>query len=208
MLRGGVSTESISTEFNQLKNITQMSASCASCEKAAIKCDHPPPTLFDKFKDMTRKRTLKPFILVTFLFLFMQFCGIFVMRPYIVPILSAHGILLDANFVTIILGVLGILANIFIVFFIRLMGKRRIYLYSTFLNFICCFGLSKIYDLRGKKIYSFQIFRHFTHPLQAFTVGYSSPPLGIQLISSKMAQSWRQYEQMLEVTTILHSPCF
>lgn len=152
VLRGWVSTESISAEFNQLKNIGEMSVSCLNCEKAGSKCDHASPTLFDKFKDMTRKRTLKPFILITILFLFMQFSGMFAMRPYIVQIISVHGISLDANFTTILLGILGILANVFIVFTIRTLGKRRIYLWSMIGNFVSSFGLSEFFrDLKKKK---------------------------------------------------------
>lgn len=120
-----------------------MSVSCGECEKLGIKCDHPPPTLLEKFKDMAKKRSLKPFVLSTLMFLFMQFTGIFIMRPYIVPILKAHGISLDPNFTTIILGVLGILANVFIVLTVRSIGKRNIYLYSMVGNFVCSFGLSK-----------------------------------------------------------------
>lgn len=122
-----------------------MSASCESCVKASATCTHPPPTLVDKFKDMTKKRTLKPFALVTFLFLLMQFTAMFAMRPYIVQVLKAHGILLDANLTTTIIAVIGILANVCIVLFIRSMGKRRIYLYSMIGNFLTCFGLSKFY---------------------------------------------------------------
>lgn len=145
VLRGWVSTESISPEFQQLKQISQMSASCESCAKSSTKCSHPPPKLVDKFKDMTKKRTLKPFALVTILFLLMQFTAMFAMRPYIVQILSAHGISLDANVTTTIIGVIGILANVCIVLFIRSMGKRRIYLYSMVGNFLTCFGLCKIH---------------------------------------------------------------
>ncbi|XP_055307332.1 facilitated trehalose transporter Tret1-2 homolog [Sitodiplosis mosellana] len=142
VLRGWVSTESISAEFRQLKNIGEISVSCSNCEKSGSKCDHAPPTLSDKLKDMTKKRTLKPFTLITILFLFMQFSGMFAMRPYIVQIINVHGISLDANFTTILLGVLGILANVFIVFTIQSLGKRRIYLYSMVGNFVSSFGLS------------------------------------------------------------------
>lgn len=141
VLRGWVSSKSISLELDQLKHINEMSATCVDCEKFNIKCIHPPPTLFDICKDIIRKRTMKPLLLITILFLVMQFSGMFAMRPYIVPILNAHGIAFDANFTTVILGVLGILANIVNVFTIRFLGKRRIYLWSMIGNFISCFGL-------------------------------------------------------------------
>ncbi|XP_055306844.1 facilitated trehalose transporter Tret1-like, partial [Sitodiplosis mosellana] len=142
VLRGWVAGEIVSPELDQLKRISEISATCSDCEKSGSKCDHPPPTLLNKLKDTTRKRTLKPLLLVTILFFVMQFSGMFAMRPYIVPILNAHGIAFDANFTTIILGVLGISANVFIVFTIRILGKRRIYLWSMVGNFVSCFGLS------------------------------------------------------------------
>lgn len=143
VLRGWVSIKCITPELDQLKHISEMSATCVDCEKSGIKCVHPPSTVIDKFKDMTRKRTLKPFFLVAIMFLFMQFSGMFAMRPYIVLVLNAHGIALDANFTTVILGLLGILANVVNVFTIRILRKRRTYLISMVGSFLSCFGLSK-----------------------------------------------------------------
>ncbi|XP_031639275.1 facilitated trehalose transporter Tret1-like [Contarinia nasturtii] len=142
VLRGWVSSKTITPELDQLKRASELSASCVNCEKSGQKCNHPPPTLFDKLKDITRKRTLKPFSIISILFLLMQFSGMFAMRPYIVPILNAHGIAFSANFITVMLGVLGILANICIALTVRTIGKRRIYLYSMVGNFVSCFGLS------------------------------------------------------------------
>lgn len=142
-LRGGVSIESISMELNQLKEVNKLSSACLSCEKQSIKCDHPPPSILSKLTDITHKRTLKPFILITLLFLIMQFSGMMVMRPYIIQILNAHGISFDAGMITVLFGLLGILANICILISIRTLGKRRIYLYSMIGNCICSFGLSE-----------------------------------------------------------------
>lgn len=141
ILRGWVSTESISTEFKQLQQISEMSSACGDCMKSNVKCTHPAPTLLNKFKDMTRKRSLKPFLLVITAFAFMQFTAMFAMRPYIVPILSAFGILLDANLTTTIIGAIGVLANVVLTLFVRLLGKRRIYLWSNIGTFLTCFGL-------------------------------------------------------------------
>lgn len=142
-LRGWVSPKAVSAELNQLKRVSELSTSCMECEKQEIKCEHPPPSLLDKCKDMTRKRTLKPFVLVSILFVLMQFSGMFATRPFIVSILISFGINFDANFVTVILGAIGILANFCILFSVRLLGKRNIYLYSMLGNFITCFGLGK-----------------------------------------------------------------
>lgn len=85
-LRGWVSPAAVSDEFKDLQRYNAMASSCLSCEKLVTKCEHPPPTLLEKVKDIGRKRTLKPFILVAFQCFIMQFCGIFAMRPYIVQV--------------------------------------------------------------------------------------------------------------------------
>lgn len=127
-LRGWVSSVAVTAELNQFKKVSELSAET--------------PGMMDKLKDMTHMRTLKPFILVSILFVFMQFSGMFQTRPYIVPILSAYGISLDANLTTVILGVIGVLANVAILFSIRAVGKRNIYLYSMVGNLLTCIGLS------------------------------------------------------------------
>lgn len=64
------------------------------------------------------------------------------MRPYIVPILNAYGIPFGANFTTVLLGVLGIFAGICIMSTVKMLGKRKIYLFSLVGSFLSCFGLS------------------------------------------------------------------
>lgn len=65
------------------------------------------------------------------------------MRSYIVQVLRAYAIPLDANFCTTILGVIGVFANVFNVVLIRQLGKRRIYLYAQAGNILSGFGLCK-----------------------------------------------------------------
>lgn len=65
------------------------------------------------------------------------------MRPYIVQILRAFNVPLDANVTTVILGLIGILANIGLLGTVKRVGKRRIYLWSMVPTFLSCIGLSK-----------------------------------------------------------------
>lgn len=65
------------------------------------------------------------------------------MRPYIIPILRAYGIPLDANFTTILLGSLGILACFCLLVTIRWTGKRKAFLLSIFGTFFTFLALSK-----------------------------------------------------------------
>lgn len=142
-LRGWVSPEAVANEFHELQRYNELSNSCASCQKQSIKCSHSISNFRDKFKDMTRKRTLKPFILITILYILMEFSGMFVMRPYIVQILNAYGVPLDANLTTVILGLLGVAANLCLLAIVKFVGKRKIYLWSMVGTFLSCFALSK-----------------------------------------------------------------
>lgn len=134
----------VSDELDQLKQIFKLSTSCATCIKDNIECEHLTSSFYGKIRDLTKKRTLKPFILVISLFFLMQFSGMIVMRPYLVPILNAYGISLNANLITAIIGLLVVIANIFIIISVGFFGKRKLYLCSMAVNVIGCFGLSKI----------------------------------------------------------------
>lgn len=140
-----MSKQAISSELEQLKQVKELATSCRCCVKHGIKCEHEQSTLTfcGKLKDMTRKRTLKPLILILFLFFVMQFCAMNLMRPYLVPILNAYGIPLETNLMTVILGSLGLLAKFFTMASITTCGKRNLFLYSTVGYFMGCFGLSR-----------------------------------------------------------------
>lgn len=100
-LRGWVSPKAVENEFNGLVRYNEVSKSCAKCVKAELKCTHPPPTIREQFKELLRKRNLKPFFLLSFAFFIAQFNGMFAMRPYIVQILKAYGIPVSPNWGTV-----------------------------------------------------------------------------------------------------------
>lgn len=142
-LRGWVSPKAVETEFKSLQRYNERSNSCNVCAKRNVKCTHPAPTIWEKLRELTRKRTLKPFLLVMSIFLLSQFTGILAMRPYTVQILQAYGIPLDASWATVIVGLVGLFGNIILLCIIRLTGKRKIYLFALAVTFISCFVLGK-----------------------------------------------------------------
>lgn len=144
-LRGGVSSQAISVELEALQQTQAMSQACQSCDKLADPCKHTNnnSNIWEKCSVLLQMNTLKPLVLIVILLFFMQFCALFGMRPYMVQILRAHAIPVDANMFTTILGVTGVVANVFNVAFIRRVGKRNIYLYSQMGNAVTCFALSK-----------------------------------------------------------------
>lgn len=103
-LRGWVSPKAVEKEFAEIKRYSEFSKACSDCVKSNEKCPHPPPTAVQKLKELTRKRTLKPFSLLVIIYLFTHFSGMHAMRPYIVLILKAYGTPISANYATVVLG--------------------------------------------------------------------------------------------------------
>lgn len=142
-LRGWVSPESVHDEYTHLQKYTNYSKTCDNCvRRQLVECEHM-ETVKDKLKQFSRKRILKPFILITMLEFFSQFCGVMSWRPYIIQILDTYSIQIDANLTTVIMSMFGFAARACLVPFIKMMGKRRIYLASSIVTFLCCFGLSQ-----------------------------------------------------------------
>lgn len=140
-LRGCVTSETVQEEYQQLQKYSTVSSACVKCAKKTIKCDHK-ENFNDKLKQITRKRIIKPFILITTLQFFLQFCAINSWRPYMIQILNAFTVPWDGNMVTVVLSLLGFAGRLSLLPILKAMGKRRIYLTSSIVTFLCCFGLS------------------------------------------------------------------
>ena len=111
-LRGWVSPKAVDKEFKEMLRYSEHASKCKFCQKTGSKCDHPPPTEIEKFKELTRKRILRPFALVMSYFAFVQFTGIQGMRPFLVQIFQAYKVPIDASWATVSIGLVGIFANI------------------------------------------------------------------------------------------------
>lgn len=140
-LRGWVAPEMVRDEYEHLKNYSILSKACNKCTKLQMICDHT-ESLEDKLKQLSRRRIFKPFILIMSLEFFTQFCGVMSWRPYVIQILNAYAIQMSPSLVTIIMSTLGFFARLFLLVIIKVVGKRRIYLISSIVTCLCCFGLS------------------------------------------------------------------
>lgn len=141
-LRGWVSPKAIDKEFQEMIRYSENSNKCNQCQKANIKCEHPPPTILKKFAELKRKRTLKAFFLVMILFAIGQFSGILAMRPFMVQIFKAYGVPIDPSWATVGIGVVGLLANISCMSCVKIIGKRRICLIGLSGSLLCCAALA------------------------------------------------------------------
>lgn len=111
-LRGWVSRETVAQEFHDLKRHSEVSKSCNMCIKQNQKCIHPLPTMVEKFAELKRKRTIKPFVIVISLFFLAQFSGMMSMRPFIVQIFKAYNSPIPPDNAAAIMSLLDNLANI------------------------------------------------------------------------------------------------
>lgn len=100
-LRGWVSENIVKTEFDEAKRYSEYSNACASCIKAKLKCLHPPPTLKEKFTELLRKRTLKPFTILVIISFIGHFSGMYQLLPYTVQILDSYGSPMSPNWASV-----------------------------------------------------------------------------------------------------------
>lgn len=63
------------------------------------------------------------------------------MRPYVVQIMKAYGVPIDANWATVIMGFVGLIANIILLCVVKAFGKRRIILFSMVGSIMSCAAL-------------------------------------------------------------------
>lgn len=158
----------VEKEFNEIQRYSDDSTRCIPCQKTDIKCTHKSATPFELFKELFRKRTLKPFALVMSMFLFCQFSGLTAMRPYLVQIFQTFSIPIDASWATVIIGLLGFAANITCTCLIKPLGKRKIALISMFGTCISVISLA---------VYAYQVLPPGTtsfekHELVQKNIGY------------------------------------
>lgn len=141
-LRGWVSPKAVEKEFQEMKRYSESANKCTPCQKSqALTCSHRPPFL-ERTKELLRKRTLKPFFLVLAFFAFTQFSGMHGMRPYLVQIFETFSLPIDSNWGTVMIGLMGLLANIVATFTVKFIGKRRLALFSMAATCLCCLSLS------------------------------------------------------------------
>lgn len=140
-LRGCVSPETVIEEHQNLREYNTQLHICEKCSKQSTECSHS-ATFRDKFKQLGSKRIIKPFILVTLLQFFLQFCAVNSSRSYILQILNAYQIQWNVNFSAVVITSFGFVGRLALLPILKRVGKRKIYLTSSIATSLCCFGLS------------------------------------------------------------------
>lgn len=130
-LRGWVSADTVRDELARLESHSALTTNT---------------TFLDKFRELRRHRTLKPFILAITLNFLLEFSGAMVWRAYIIQVLKAYGMPWDANFITTILSSVSIAGSCCVMLTVKTFGKRRLYLSSTIVVVFCAIGLSESFE--------------------------------------------------------------
>lgn len=177
-LRGWVPKELVQDEFKKLQTHSIVSSACDTCAEQLIPCPHPKATLRDKLMELTKKRTMKPFVLVILLEFLVEFGGAIVWRPYFVQVLKAYGMPMDLNVMMITLGLLSIFGSCFFMVAVKSFGKRLLYLTSTAVVVICSVGLSKTLWLREKHFWILIEFLLAIFRVKVFLVSFSFRRIG------------------------------
>lgn len=142
-LRGWVQPLSVQSEYQQLRAFSETSRTCAECQQLAIECKHLKSSYLANIKSLAHKRIQKPFLLCVLMEIFMQFSALLSMRPYIIQIFKAHGIQLDASLVAVYMSIVSNASCLCLVFVIKIVGKRRLFLGSSMTCAILCFALGE-----------------------------------------------------------------
>ncbi|XP_069673787.1 facilitated trehalose transporter Tret1-like [Periplaneta americana] len=92
----------------------------------------------ETWKEMLRRPTLRPLILVNTYFLLLNFGGMAAIRPYMVHVFREYGMHDEAEWITVGAGVLGLLGSVTLVLTVNWLGKRLISLLCMTGNAVCC----------------------------------------------------------------------
>ncbi|KAJ4438370.1 hypothetical protein ANN_14312 [Periplaneta americana] len=133
-LRGWVAPGAIKKEFDELvvysDNVKKLKKDEAATSKQNI--------FRRKLRELRKPQTLRPLMLVIMFFFFQHWSGFSGMRPYMVKVFEEYGLPLDAHWVTVVTGVIGMIGNIVCMVGVPWWGKRPISLVSMAVSCMSC----------------------------------------------------------------------
>lgn len=135
-------------EFHEIRRYAETSTYCRSCQKQGIKCEHPKLLMGQKVRQVLRKKSLKPLLLLVMCFFFCVVSIMNTMRSYFIQIFEKYHMAIDSETMLIIVGVLAFFGNISAIIGIRIIGKRKISLASMSSTAVFSFCLA-VYSWRA-----------------------------------------------------------
>lgn len=159
-LRGWVESCAVKEEFDSLQRYKAIAYVCYACEKQSVLCNHPQPTISERFRDFRRRKTIIPFFIVICLYSNSIFCSA-IFRPFLVPILNYFKSPIDPNEVLVWAGYAGLLATTLSIIIIRFFGRRFTHLISLVCAILTLYVIGKFYLFPQILIYFFFFLKNF-----------------------------------------------
>lgn len=131
-----------------MRRYAETSNYCRQCQKLGLKCDHPKPSIGSKFKQVLRKKSLKPLFIILMCFFFSVVSIMNSMRTYFIQIFEKYHMAIDPEYMMIIVGITAFIGNVTAVVGIRIVGKRKIALASMCSTAVFSFCLA-VYSWRA-----------------------------------------------------------
>ena len=101
-LRGWCKPEDVQEEFDQVVEYQKNSVKCDKCEELTIKtveCPHKHVGFVQKivgvYETMTRKEMIRPMRMLMFMYLSLNFVGLYAIKPNMVKVLTSFGLPID-----------------------------------------------------------------------------------------------------------------
>uniref|UniRef100_A0A1Y1M322 Major facilitator superfamily (MFS) profile domain-containing protein n=2 Tax=Photinus pyralis TaxID=7054 RepID=A0A1Y1M322_PHOPY len=148
-LRGWTSEVKVEQEFQQIQKNVQMHP--AGVDNPAFEDDSGRVIPLTKFinaarptvKDLAKRSFLRPFSLMAFLFIWSNFIGVGTTQIYSVVIFSTFKAPVNKYYASVLMSSARVLASILCIFIVRLYGKRRTAMVSSFALCLCsmCIGI-------------------------------------------------------------------
>lgn len=197
-LRGWVSADAVDQEFREIQRCSAMSNSCVACKRADKEgCTHSSAGWRETVPELMGRSTRRPFALILFGFLLMQFTGLSAIRPFLVQIFQTFAIPMDPNWGTVVVALVNISANVTCMVLLKFVGKRQLYLYSLAGCLVSCFSIGefRVCEMFYLRCFctnlSFRIVAAFAYSI--FPPGYSSFDRHHDMLPVSMANSMAMY---------------
>lgn len=100
-LRGWRTDDRVLSEYSDMQRYKDFIDACQPCRQYKMQCTHPPPTMTQNLKQLTRKKTIKPFLIFTLCEIFAYTSGSHHLQSYFVQIMNAYQSPIDPNQATV-----------------------------------------------------------------------------------------------------------
>ncbi|XP_022131116.2 facilitated trehalose transporter Tret1 [Pieris rapae] len=150
-LRGWAQPEDVKEEFDQLVQYNDLIQQCVVCTREGKSdvepCCHNSHNIFkrmiNKFRNVLFvKETMRPFALVMAYFFFYTLSGLAPVKPNMVNVCRALGMKYDPKNIVVAVGVVFIIMNILSAVIVKVIGKRKLVLFSLLATAFCSLAIS------------------------------------------------------------------